>query len=172
MRLLREKHTYTVVKTEDKINAMLAAALPVLIGLTAPSSECAYLNYYFPRSLPLISSLVPSINSKCLAARTSANPTAICIADCQSLYSVYSQCTYPTNANALLHPRVGSSTACPAVPLNAVPVSPTSAILNAALTARLPSLLWKRIADAVALTASKDPKRCAVNSPQHHVLLY
>ena len=85
---------------------MRTAAISVLLVLllverssavTAPSSQCAYFNYYFPYN-PLLPSLVPSISSKCLAAYNPDDRKAICIADCRSSYSVLSQCTSEANA--------------------------------------------------------------------------
>eukprot|EP00731_Ephydatia_muelleri_P019762 Em0012g587a len=80
----------------------------VLIGLllvvesnavTAPSSQCAYFNYYYLYKSPLLPSLVPSISSECLAvANNPDNPTAVCTADCQSWGSLLSQCKTPAVA--------------------------------------------------------------------------
>ena len=78
--------------------SVLIVLLLVVVGIdavTTPTSQCAYFNYYnkYPYSKsPLLPSLIPSISSKCLAAFSSADSTAICIADCQASYSAYSQC--------------------------------------------------------------------------------
>ena len=73
-------------------------------AVTTPTSQCAYLNDYF-RSGPLLSSLVPSISSKCLTAYnsifTSGNTSAVCIAECQSLYTLYAQCAGTAQADFL-----------------------------------------------------------------------
>ena len=75
-------------------------------AVTAPSSQCAYVNAYFSKG-PLVSSLVPSISSKCLAAynsifiSTGIPTSAICIADCQSLYALLAECQGTTTANAI-----------------------------------------------------------------------
>ena len=62
-------------------------------AVTAPSGECSYLYYYFGiRTSRLLPSLVPSSSSSCLAGYNSTNPSAYCVAECQSLYSVYSGC--------------------------------------------------------------------------------
>eukprot|EP00731_Ephydatia_muelleri_P015178 Em0008g898a len=89
----------------------VTAALSVLIGLllvvgsdavTTPTSQCAYLSYYYSYYYsPLLPSLVPSISSKCLAVINNPdNPTGVCTSDCQSLYSVLSQCVTPDYAAA------------------------------------------------------------------------
>ena len=73
-------------------------------AVTTPTSQCAYLNGYFQRG-PLLTSLVPSISSKCLTAYnsifTSGNTSAVCIAECQSLYTLYAQCEGTAQADRL-----------------------------------------------------------------------
>ena len=82
--------------------------------MTTPSSQCAYFTYYYSYYpyyynnysifySPLLPSLVPSISSKCLAVIKNPaldNPTGVCTSDCQSLYSVLSQCVTPVYAAA------------------------------------------------------------------------
>ena len=78
------------------------AALSVFVALllavgsnaaTAPSSQCAYLLHYFPTATSgLFPSLLPSISSKCLTEYTAVNQSSLCVPECQSLYSTYSQC--------------------------------------------------------------------------------
>ena len=66
--------------------------------MTTPTSQCAYFNYYYP-DYPLLPSLVPSISSKCLAVTNNPDKTmGVCTSDCQSLYSVLSQCDNPYGA--------------------------------------------------------------------------
>ena len=67
-------------------------------AVTAPSSQCAYLYEYFG-TFKLLPSLVPSVNSKCVAALNPANRSSLCIPECHSLYSTYSQCTTAWYAN-------------------------------------------------------------------------
>ena len=74
-------------------------------AVTTPTSQCAYLNGYFQNG-PLLSSLVPSISSKCLTAYNSivgtfGDTSAVCIAECQSLYTLYAQCAGTVQADAL-----------------------------------------------------------------------
>ena len=79
---------------------MLSSLLLVLFAMgataamTTPSSECAYLSCYLGNDL--LPSLLPSINSACIAAlnsvRLSGNASASCIPECRSFYAVYSQC--------------------------------------------------------------------------------
>ena len=99
----KKQKAHSILQVQLGLGPMRTAAISVLLVLllverssavTAPSSQCAYFNYYYFRNSPLLPSLVPSISSKCLAAYNPDGPKAICIADCRSLYSVLSQCTY------------------------------------------------------------------------------
>eukprot|EP00731_Ephydatia_muelleri_P008140 Em0004g478a len=122
---------------------MHAAAISVLIELllvvgirnnavTSPTSQCAYFNYYYPNS-PLLPSLVPSMSSKCLAVtnRPDANPTTVCNTDCQSLYSVLSQCGTRAHAANYASSTCGlyKNSSCSALTQN-VPKGLQSAVLS------------------------------------------
>ena len=76
--------------------SVFVAALLLAVGsnaATAPSSQCAYLHYYFNEATNgLLPSLLPSINSKCLTEYVAGNQGTLCVPECQSLYSTYSQC--------------------------------------------------------------------------------
>ena len=89
--------------------------------MTSPTSQCAYFNYYYPNST-LLPSLVPSMSSKCLAVinRPDANPTTVCNTDCQSLYSVLSQCITPSVASNYASSTCGlfKSSSCSALTQN------------------------------------------------------
>ena len=63
--------------------------------MKAPSSQCAYLEHYFRIATNgLLPSLLPSsISSKCLTEFNANNDSTFCRAECQSLYTTYSQCT-------------------------------------------------------------------------------
>ena len=80
-------------------------------AVTAPTGQCAYLNRYI-QSGPLLSSLVPSISSKCLTAYNSifpsGNTSAVCIAECQSLYTLSAQCAGTAQADALARDYCGN----------------------------------------------------------------
>ena len=61
--------------------------------MTAPSCQCAYLEYYFGKATNgLLPSLLPSISSKCLARFNTTDRSTFCVTECQSLYTTYSQC--------------------------------------------------------------------------------
>ena len=81
--------------------SVLIVLLLVVMGsdaVTTPTSQCAYFKYYYP-DYPLLPSRVPSISSKCLAVINNPNnPKGVCTSDCQSLYSVLSQCDNPYGA--------------------------------------------------------------------------
>ena len=77
-------------------------------AVTAPSSQCAYLDEYF-ETRTLLPSLVPSVNSKCVAALNPATLSSLCIPECQSLYSTYSQCTTAWAANERFADDCGTS---------------------------------------------------------------
>ena len=104
-----ERKSALTTRRRVKITMYVTAALSVLIVLllvvgsdavTTPTSQCAYINYYYP-DYPLFPSLVPSISSKCLAVIINPDhPTGVCTSDCQSLYSVLSQCDNPYNTAA------------------------------------------------------------------------
>eukprot|EP00731_Ephydatia_muelleri_P022749 Em0015g332a len=64
-------------------------------AVKAPSSQCAYLEHYFRIATNgLLPSLLPSsISSKCLTEFNANDDSTFCRAECQSLYTTYSQCT-------------------------------------------------------------------------------
>ena len=87
---------------------MCVAAPCILLGLlfvvgsnsvTAPSRQCDYLRHYLLQGYPLLPSLVPSISFSCLERYNKTNPRTYCVAECQSLYSAFSQCTSPATAD-------------------------------------------------------------------------
>ena len=95
--LLQARHRVTISMHVTAISTIIVLLLVVgSDAVTAPTSQCAYFNfynsYYAYSNSPFLPSLAPSISSKCLAAFYSADSTAICIADCQASYSAYSQC--------------------------------------------------------------------------------
>ena len=79
----------------------LFVGLLLAVGSNAvkpPSSQCAYLYNYF-QTLTFLPSLLQSVNNKCIAGLHFANLSSLCIPECQSLYSTYSQCTSAWHAN-------------------------------------------------------------------------
>ena len=83
-------------------------------AVTTPTSQCSYLTTYYQDGKPLVPSLVPSISSGCLAAYNSGNRANICIAECQSWYSVLTQCMSPDIAGVVAASRCGqfNKTSC------------------------------------------------------------
>ena len=64
-----------------------------------PTGECAYLTHYILSSdTSLLPSLVPSVSRKCVEAYNNITTSWICIAECQSLYSLLVQCGAPLQA--------------------------------------------------------------------------
>ena len=68
-------------------------------AVTAPSSECAHLIRYGvnEKYLPFL----PSVSNACIAAYNTFNPTAFCVAECQSFYTLYSRCYSTDRANIM-----------------------------------------------------------------------
>eukprot|EP00731_Ephydatia_muelleri_P015227 Em0008g947a len=84
-------------------------------AVTTPTSQCSYLTTYYQDGKPLVPSLVPSISSGCLAAYNSGNRANICIAECQSWYSVLTQCMSPDIAGIVAASRPNCSAAIAAL---------------------------------------------------------
>ena len=111
-------------------------------AVTTSTGQCAYLNRYFQNG-PLLSSLVPSISSKCLTAYnsifTSWNTSAACIAECQSLYTLSAQCAGTVQADAYAIDYCGkvNNTYCAGLQDDGLVSAVRSACSNATYTAVL-----------------------------------
>lgn len=71
---------------------------------SALSNQCAYFEYYFRNGASVASVALPSllptpISSACLAAYRATNSSALCKAECRSLYSAISECESPSLAD-------------------------------------------------------------------------
>ena len=90
--------TCLAMATPSALVGLLLLALAVgSSAATAPSSQCAYLEYYGTKAL--LPSLLPSVSSKCLTGLKARNKSTLCVEECRSLYSAYSQCTSSTSAD-------------------------------------------------------------------------
>ena len=99
--------------------SVFIAALLLAVGsnaATAPSSQCAYLEHYFNKATNgLLPSLLPSINSKCLTGYVAGNQSTLCVPECQSLYSTYSQCASSVSNINTLQCGIFKNSYCPTI---------------------------------------------------------